>query len=264
MLFGRDCVRLNLKSVIFLIVAVIMSHVRITQTSVHSNSPEVIPTKQEKSNSDNDRSAVLINTSNKIPSDTSHCPNDTLCTDLPNSCLQCNYNPQCNYGAEVTVTCIPKPSVVCRNEALPPSAASSSTSQNAVNSPGGEVKRKTICRFCYQTERWEQICEQKGGCNSVDSQFKTNCTVNGEILCMGHRTFMRKVPCNWTQGYRWSTTLILSITLGGFGVDRFFLGHWQEGIGKLFSFGGLGVWTLIDVLLISLHYLGPADGSLYI
>lgn len=45
---------------------------------------------------------------------------------------------------------------------------------------------------------------------------------------------------------------------------RFYLGHWQEGIGKLFSFGGLGVWTLIDVILISLHYLGPADGSLYI
>lgn len=47
-------------------------------------------------------------------------------------------------------------------------------------------------------------------------------------------------------------------------LSRFYLGHWQEGIGKLFSFGGLGVWTIIDVLLISLHYLGPADGSLYI
>jgi hypothetical protein len=49
-----------------------------------------------------------------------------------------------------------------------------------------------------------------------------------------------------------------------FFFSRFYLGHWQEGIGKLFSFGGLGVWTLIDVILISLHYLGPADGSLYI
>ncbi|XP_055530864.1 TM2 domain-containing protein almondex-like [Wyeomyia smithii] len=241
------CIRLNCRSVIFLMISLIASHIRIIHTSVNSNNPEVIPTKLEKISSDNDRSALTINSGTKIPSDTSHCPNGTLCSDLPNSCLQCNYNPQCIYGAEINVTCIPKSSVSCHND---PS--------------GHEIKRRTICRYCYQTERWEQICEQKGGCNSIDSQFKTNCTVNSEILCMGHRTFMKKVPCNWTQGYRWSTTLILSITLGGFGVDRFFLGHWQEGIGKLFSFGGLGVWTLIDVLLISLHYLGPADGSLYI
>lgn len=83
-------------------------------------------------------------------------------------------------------------------------------------------------------------------------------------MILGHRTFKKKVRCNWTGGYKWSTALALSITLGGFGADRFYLGHWKEGIGKLFSFGGLGVWTIIDVILISLHYLGPADGSLYI
>lgn len=260
-MFGRDCVRLNLKSVIFLIMSIILSHIRITQTSVNSNNPEVIPTKLEKTPIDQDR-AVTINTNNKIPSDTSHCPNGTLCSDLPNSCLQCNFNTQCIYGAEINVTCLPKSTVICQSEPL--TKSSSSHPRGASVAAATEVKRKMICRYCYQTERWEQVCEQKGGCNSVDSQFKTNCSVNGEILCMGNRTFMRKVPCNWTQGYRWSTTLILSITLGGFGVDRFFLGHWQEGIGKLFSFGGLGVWTLIDVLLISLHYLGPADGSLYI
>lgn len=55
-----------------------------------------------------------------------------------------------------------------------------------------------------------------------------------------------------------------SITLGGFGADRFYLGQWREGLGKLFSFGGLGVWTLLDVLLIGVGYVGPADGSLYI
>lgn len=56
----------------------------------------------------------------------------------------------------------------------------------------------------------------------------------------------------------------LSVTLGGFGADRFYLGSWREGIGKLFSFGGLGVWTLVDVILIASGYVGPADGSLYI
>lgn len=58
---------------------------------------------------------------------------------------------------------------------------------------------------------------------------------------------------------KWSTALLLSITLGGFGVDRFYLGNWQEGVGKLFSFGGLGVWTLLDVILIATGYLKPGD-----
>ena len=57
---------------------------------------------------------------------------------------------------------------------------------------------------------------------------------------------------------------LCSITLGGFGADRFYLGQWREGLGKLFSFGGLGIWTLIDVLLIGVGYVGPADGSRYI
>ncbi|KAJ3637651.1 hypothetical protein MTP99_001091 [Tenebrio molitor] len=90
-------------------------------------------------------------------------------------------------------------------------------------------------------------CNMTPSCKYGEVQNAT-CNVNSKVEC----------------GYRWTTALILSITLGGFGADRFYLGHWQEGIGKLFSFGGLGVWTIIDVILISLHYLGPADGSLYI
>ena len=49
-----------------------------------------------------------------------------------------------------------------------------------------------------------------------------------------------------------------------FCVSRFCLGDWQVGIGKLFTFGGLGVWTLVDVVLVAIRYIGPADGSLYI
>jgi TM2 domain-containing membrane protein YozV len=57
---------------------------------------------------------------------------------------------------------------------------------------------------------------------------------------------------------------LLSITLGGFGIDRFYLGYWPSALGKLFSFGGLGVWSILDVLLILTGYLTPANGSVYI
>lgn len=69
--------------------------------------------------------------------------------------------------------------------------------------------------------------------------------------------------CNVSKGYSWSRTLFLSITLGGFGIDRFYLGLWKSAIGKLFSFGGLGVWTLVDVILVALGYIKPHDDSIY-
>lgn len=173
------------------------------------------------------------------------CPSEKECSDLPGHCYICNMDDTCIYGRAYNVTCTPR------------SACKGVTT----------VEKTVVCRFCYQTEHWEHTCIQKANCNSVASPkayYRTNCSVKDNIICLGQRKFNKNLPCNWTGGYRWSTALALSITLGGFGADRFYLGHWQEGIGKLFSFGGLGVWTLIDVILIALHYLGPADGSLYL
>ena len=54
-----------------------------------------------------------------------------------------------------------------------------------------------------------------------------------------------------------------SVFLGGFGADLFYLGYPGFGVFKMLSLGGLGVWTLVDVVLIGAGFLGPADGSLY-
>ena len=45
-------------------------------------------------------------------------------------------------------------------------------------------------------------------------------------------------------------SLVLSIVLGYFGVDRFYIGDVGLGVGKLITCGGCYVWWLIDIFLI--------------
>lgn len=56
------------------------------------------------------------------------------------------------------------------------------------------------------------------------------------------------------------TALLLSFFLGAFGIDRFYLGYTGLGIGKLLTFGGCGVWALIDLILIAMRNVPDSEG----
>ncbi|KAK2191156.1 hypothetical protein NP493_58g04008 [Ridgeia piscesae] len=89
------------------------------------------------------------------------------------------------------------------------------------------------------------------------------CEVLEGIECYGERTFLSRneVPCIKYNGHYFVTTLIYSVLLGFLGMDRFCLGHTGTAVGKLLTLGGVGIWWIVDIILLALGELQPADDS---
>ena len=64
-------------------------------------------------------------------------------------------------------------------------------------------------------------------------------------------------------GYQYPSIVLFSLFLGFLGVDRFCLQWTCLGTFKLLTIGGIGIWWLVDLILLTLGQLAPADGSLW-
>lgn len=56
-------------------------------------------------------------------------------------------------------------------------------------------------------------------------------------------------------------TLLLCLLLGTLGIHRFYVGKVGTGILMLITFGGLGFWTLIDLVIIAIGKFTDKNGK---
>ncbi|ENN81244.1 hypothetical protein YQE_02338, partial [Dendroctonus ponderosae] len=111
----------------------------------------------------------------------------------------------------------------------------------------------------------DPVTQEIRGCTK-EGKAKVKCLAVDGLACEGtkNRTFTKEMPCRWTNGYHYDTSLLLSIFLGMFGIDRFYLGYPAIGLAKFCTLGFLFIGQFIDIILIASQVVGPADGSAYV
>ena len=117
-----------------------------------------------------------------------------------------------------------------------------------------------FCRNCANELPNDTVfCVVCGQRPLLGTRYCSNCgaeTLPGSEVCAKCGTRVARV-----SDKDLSTAVLLSFFLGVFGVDRFYLGYTGLGFIKLLTLGGLGVWAIVDLVLIVLKKLPDAQGS---
>lgn len=58
----------------------------------------------------------------------------------------------------------------------------------------------------------------------------------------------------------WLTALLLCIFVGFLGVHRFYTGHIAIGVVQLLTFGGCGIWWIVDLIMIATGTYTDSNG----
>lgn len=93
----------------------------------------------------------------------------------------------------------------------------------------------------------------------------TTCNPNTyeHLMSNGEATQPQSAPAtpSTSGGKKWLVALLLSIFVGGLGVDRFYLGYTGLGILKLVTCGGFFIWYVYDIIMIATGKMKDAHGQ---
>ena len=89
-------------------------------------------------------------------------------------------------------------------------------------------------------------------CKNCGSEVNDNaiiCIKCGCSLCENNNDLVLQNPQDKSPK-DWITTLLLCIFLGTIGVHRFYVGKIGSGVAQIFTRGGCGIWTFVDLIMI--------------
>src|SRR5574344_1789941 len=102
----------------------------------------------------------------------------------------------------------------------------------------------------------EKYCFKCGAKMSSEAEFCPQC---GAKQNAKETTFSNYQPNKINK--EWLISLILCVLVGELGVHRFYNGKIGTGILQLITIGGLGIWTLIDIIMIVLERFTDRNGQ---
>ncbi len=126
------------------------------------------------------------------------------------------------------------------------------------------------CRNCGKSlEDLAAYCTSCGVSTAQGNKFCWNCgaaTDPNAVICVKCGVNLRQRPGKVGYPKDWLTTLILSLLLlvGFGGIHRLYTGHIAIGIIQLLTWGGCGIWQLIDFINILQGKFTDSDGNLVV
>ena len=97
------------------------------------------------------------------------------------------------------------------------------------------------------------FCANCSAQNDDGANFCKTCGIN--LLIQPNNTGVRTV-----SEKNWLVALLLCVFLGGIGIHRFYVGKTGTGILMILTFGGFGIWVLIDLIMIATNAFTDING----